>query len=116
MFTPRHALMKFIVPALALLVPLAGYTQTFPTKPIVIKVAYPAGGPADVAIRDYAPSLPQQLGQPAVVENVSGANGSIAAMSVLQATPDGHTLLGIVARDLILAPKIVPAPRLQHDD
>jgi len=67
-FSSRQVLMKFIVSALALLAPLAGHTQTFPTKPIVIKVAYPAGGPADVAIRDYTPSLPQQLGQPAVVE------------------------------------------------
>jgi len=116
MFSSRQVLMKFIVPALALLAPLAGHTQTFPTKPVVIKVAYPAGGPADVAIRDYTPSLPQQLGQPAVVENVSGANGSIAAMSVLQAAPDGHTLLGIVASDLILAPKIVPAARFKPDD
>lgn len=116
MSTSRQVFMKYVLAALALIPPLVGHAQTFPTKPVVIKVAYPAGGPADVAIRDYTPSLPQQLGQPAVVENVSGANGSIAAMSVLQSPADGHTLLGIVASDLILAPKIVPAARFKPDD
>ena len=116
MFTSRQVLMKFVASAIAFLAPLAGHTQTFPTKPVVIKVAYPAGGPADVAIRDFTPSLAQQLGQPAIIENVSGANGSIAAKSVLQAPSDGHTLLGIVASDLILGPKIVATAHYKPED
>ena len=99
------------------LLPLANAeAQAFPTKPVTIRVAYPAGGPADVAVRDYVPALATQLGQPAIVENVPGANGSIAAMGVLKAAPDGQTLLGIVASDLILAPKIVPSARYKPED
>lgn len=112
----RRLFSRFIILTTALLASLAGHAQSFPSKPITIKVAYPAGGPADVAIRDYTPALAQQLGQPALIENVGGANGSIAAMSVLRATPDGHTLLGIVASDLILAPKVVPAAKFKPDE
>jgi len=105
-----------VLAALCLTQPAAGSAQDFPTRPVSIRVAYPAGGPADVAVREFVPVFPRDLGQPAVIENVPGANGSIAAMGVLQAAPDGHTLLGIVASDLLLAPKVIPTAKYKPDD
>lgn len=70
----------------------------------VIRVAYPAGGPADVAARKLQAKLGLLLGQPIVVENVPGAAGSIAATNVLNAPADGSTLLVTTGNDLILAP------------
>src|SRR3989442_14730993 len=78
--------------------------QSFPTRTVSLRVAYPAGGPADVAARWVQRSLQGQLGQPVIVENFPGASGSIGATSVLSATPDGHTLLVTTGNDAILAP------------
>jgi tripartite-type tricarboxylate transporter receptor subunit TctC len=73
-------------------------------RPTVIRVAYPAGGPADVAARKLQARLGAMLGQPVVIENVPGAGGSIGATNVLNAPPDGNTLLVTTGNDLILAP------------
>ena len=67
--------------------------QAFPTKPIKIIVPFPAGGPADTAVRIAQPVMEKALGQPIVVENVAGAAGQVGALRVKQAEPDGHTLL-----------------------
>ena len=102
---PFIAQLVLLSAALAAATP--GLAQTFPSKAIVVKLAYPPGGPADTDIRDFLPALQAELGQPVVIENLPGANGSIAANAALQAAPDGHTLLGIVASDLLLAPRII---------
>lgn len=88
----------------------------YPSRPVTIRVAYPPGGPADVAIRSYAPTLGKELGQPMVIENVPGASSWIATSGLLRAAPDGLTLLGIVGFDLISAPAIVPAARYKPED
>jgi Tripartite tricarboxylate transporter family receptor len=78
--------------------------QALTGKPIVIKVAYPTGGPADVAIRKLQQQLQSGLATPIVIENQPGATGWIAARAVLQTPPDGQTLLVTTGNDLILAP------------
>ncbi|MFC7608073.1 tripartite tricarboxylate transporter substrate-binding protein [Teichococcus aestuarii] len=67
--------------------------ETFPTRSITITVPFAAGGPTDVVSRLVAEGMSKDLGQPVVVENVTGAGGTIAAARVAQARPDGHTLL-----------------------
>jgi tripartite-type tricarboxylate transporter receptor subunit TctC len=67
--------------------------QTFPTKPIRIIVPFPAGGPADTAVRIAQPGMEKVLGQSVIVENVAGAAGGIGAARVKQSEADGHTLL-----------------------
>jgi tripartite-type tricarboxylate transporter receptor subunit TctC len=67
--------------------------QTYPTKPIHVLVPYAAGGGADANARLLAPPMEKQLGQTLVVENRPGASGIVAAQGVLQAPPDGYTLL-----------------------
>lgn len=91
------------------------FADTFPSKAVVIKLAYPPGGPADTDIRDFLPALQAELGQAVVIENLPGANGSIAANAALQAAADGHTLLGIVASDLLLAPRIIATAKYKRE-
>jgi len=67
--------------------------QTWPTKPIHIIVAFPAGGSTDLATRPVADRMAQTLGQPIIVENRGGAGGNIAAEIVAKAPADGYTIL-----------------------
>jgi tripartite-type tricarboxylate transporter receptor subunit TctC len=67
--------------------------QTFPSRSVTIIVPFPAGGPADVIARIIGERMRTSLGQPVIVENVSGAGGSIGVARVARATPDGYTLI-----------------------
>src|SRR5690606_10275032 len=73
-------------------VALPAAAQSYPTKPITIVVPF-APGAADVFIRAIAPALEAELGQPIVIENRPGANGTVGAEAVKRAAPDGYTLL-----------------------
>jgi len=80
--------------ALAVLsIALPASAQTFPSKPVHLIVAYAPGGTGDVVARVIAEKLSAALGQSVVVENRAGASGAIGATSVVNAAPDGHTLL-----------------------
>ena len=70
--------------------PPAG-AQVYPVKPIRLLVPYPAGGPVDAVARLMVPQL--ALGQNVVVENRSGAGGSIGADAVAKSPPDGYMML-----------------------
>ena len=93
--------------------PDSGWTQTWPSKPIKIVCAYPAGGFADALARIYGEYLSQKLGQPIIVENKAGASGSIGAGAVKQSPPDGYTLL--VATTAALAQNRVLFKSLPYD-
>jgi tripartite-type tricarboxylate transporter receptor subunit TctC len=67
--------------------------QAWPAKPIMIVVAYPAGGDTDAIARLYAEKLTTRLGQPVVVDNRPGASGMIGNAYVAKAAADGYTLL-----------------------
>ncbi len=69
------------------------HAQGFPTKQILLVVPYAAGGTGDIVGRLIAEKLTTSLGQSVVVENRAGASGAIGTRSVVNATPDGHTLL-----------------------
>ncbi|MBI2294805.1 MAG: tripartite tricarboxylate transporter substrate binding protein [Betaproteobacteria bacterium] len=82
----------------ALFLVLAGWcgvapAQTYPAKPIRFVVPFPVGGIADVFARVIGQKFNDAWGQPVVVENRTGAGGTIAAEFVAKAPPDGYTLV-----------------------
>src|SRR5258705_10842808 len=70
----------------------AAHAQPFPSKPIRIIVPSIAGSAPDVRVRQVAPKLSEALGQPVIVDNRAGANGTIATQLAARAQPDGHTV------------------------
>ncbi|MEQ1776353.1 MAG: tripartite tricarboxylate transporter substrate-binding protein [Burkholderiales bacterium] len=66
--------------------------QTYPSRPITIVVPFAAGGPTDTLARIVSDPMRKLLGQTVVVENVTGAGGSIAVGRVARAAPDGYTI------------------------
>ncbi len=73
----------------------AAQAQTFPSKPIRLLVAFPAGGPTDITMRVLADQAGRVLGQPVVVENKPGAGGTLPAQALQSAAPDGYTVAQI---------------------
>ncbi|MCC6780103.1 MAG: tripartite tricarboxylate transporter substrate binding protein BugD [Hyphomicrobiales bacterium] len=67
--------------------------ETYPTRPITMLVGYAVGGPSDTIARIMADRLKVSLGQPVIVENVTGAAGSLAVGRGARAAPDGYTLV-----------------------
>ena len=74
------------------------WSQTYPARPITMIVAFPAGGPTDVMSRVVAERMKESLGRPIIIENVSGADGSIGVGRAGRAKPDGYTInIGTIA-------------------
>ena len=73
--------------------PLAAKAQAFPTKPVTIIVPFSAGGPLDTLCRILAEPMTASLGQPVVVEDVTGAGGAIGITRVARSATDGYTLI-----------------------
>jgi len=82
-----------LIAALAALPCFAHAQPRYPTRPVRIIVPFSAGSATDISARMIAPRLSELWGQPVVVENRSGAGGTLAAAAVAKATPDGYTLL-----------------------
>jgi len=72
---------------------LAAEAQTYPSRPITMVVPYAAGGAFDTVARIIATRMSELLGQSIIVENVTGAAGIIGVQRVINAKPDGYTLL-----------------------
>ena len=75
----------------------------WPSRPVRMIVAYPAGGSTDIAARLLAERLSRLWGQSVVVDNRAGAAGTIGADSVAKATPDGYTLLLAASPEIAIA-------------
>ena len=87
--------MRLFVPFLALSAALLSanvFAQAFPSKPIRIIVAFPAGGGTDIVARMIAPRLGEALGTQVVIDNRAGAQGVIGTELAAKSAPDGHTM------------------------
>jgi tripartite-type tricarboxylate transporter receptor subunit TctC len=103
----KRAVLVTIFAALLGAVPLAALAQAWPAKPVKIIVPFPPGGSVDQVARIFAAQLTTQLGQQFVVENRSGASGSIGTQAVATAPADGYTL-GIVFDTHAVNPTLIP--------
>jgi tripartite-type tricarboxylate transporter receptor subunit TctC len=78
--------------AILVLIESAPAAEVFPSRPITMVVPFAAGGPTDVIGRVVAEGMRSSLGQPIIIENVTGAAGSIGVGRVARAAPDGYTI------------------------
>jgi tripartite-type tricarboxylate transporter receptor subunit TctC len=89
----RIALRLVTAAAVACATSLSSFALDYPTKPVRLIVGVAAGGANDTVARLVAQALSERLGQPVVVENRPGAGGDIGLEAVINAPPDGDTLL-----------------------
>lgn len=92
MFMRRLPLFCVIASCLVIAVSQAR-AQDFPTRPITVVVPFPAGSVTDAVTRALGQKMQESLGQPVIIENRAGAQGTLAAAAVAQSKPDGYTLL-----------------------
>jgi tripartite-type tricarboxylate transporter receptor subunit TctC len=90
--------------------------QTFPSKPVTMIVAFPAGGGSDVLGRMVGKSMQDVMGQPVIVENVVGVGGSLGVLKAANAAPDGYTILAGSPLELIYTPLGIAAAKNKPED
>src|SRR5271163_2474646 len=89
----RAALVAIATTAMAVMAGLSpAAAQAYPNRPVTIIVPFAAGGPTDVLARVLGERIRAALGQPVLIENVTGAGGSIGVGRVVSAAPDGYTI------------------------
>ena len=107
----RHFGRIALAVGLVLAVPVsAAQAQDYPARPIRLVVGFTAGGTTDFMARMLANRLRGPLGQTVIVENKTGANGSIGAEFVAKSEPDGYTLYFTTAGVAVVYPHLRPAP------
>ncbi|MFC4276378.1 Bug family tripartite tricarboxylate transporter substrate binding protein [Achromobacter aloeverae] len=80
--------LKFAMPAMA----HGKEVKVYPDRPITLVVGFPPGGMVDILGRNVAQAMAEELGQPVIVENRPGATGTVGALAVARAAPDGYTV------------------------
>ena len=94
MICSRRTILQFAAGAVASqLGPLVARAQSYPTRPVRWVVPFPPGGATDVVARLVSQWLSERFGQPVVIENRGGAGGNIGVQAVVNAPPDGYTML-----------------------
>jgi tripartite-type tricarboxylate transporter receptor subunit TctC len=103
-FSSRRALLGALA---ASLLPLGARAQaTYPQRPVKLVVPFAVGGGTDVLARLMSQRLAERLGQPIVVDNRGGAGGTVGAVQVAKAAPDGYTLLFTSLAPVTIAPNL----------
>ena len=100
------AVSSALVLACAVALPRTGCAQDYPSRPIKLVLPQPAGGAVDLIARALGERLAEQMSQPVIVENMPGANGSLAGAAVSRAAPDGYTLMLAVDSNLVINPSL----------
>jgi tripartite-type tricarboxylate transporter receptor subunit TctC len=108
----RQCIRSLAIAALAM-VAVSAMAQDYPNKPIRLVVPFPPAGNVDLSARIIGPELAKELGQPIVIENRSGAGGTLGLDAVAKSAPDGYTL-GIASPvNHLAAPSLYP--KLPYD-
>ena len=94
------------VTACAALAAPSGAQDRYPSRPVKLVLPQPAGGAVDLIARALADRLAEQMGQPFIVENMPGANGSLAGGNVARSPSDGYTLMLAVDSNLVINPSL----------
>jgi tripartite-type tricarboxylate transporter receptor subunit TctC len=94
---PRRAFLRLAGAAVLPAIARPALAQAYPGKPVRMIVGFSAGGTADIVARIMAQWLSERLGQAVIVENKPGATTNIGTQAVINAPPDGYTLLYITA-------------------
>ncbi|MFS2166238.1 Bug family tripartite tricarboxylate transporter substrate binding protein [Variovorax sp. Varisp62] len=95
----RRALLALALPLIA----GSAFAQAWPAKPITLIVPFPPGGPTDVASRIVAQKMSAALKQNIVIDNRSGASGTVGAATAARAAPDGYTFVMLATPTLLAA-------------
>ena len=104
MTSSRRRVLQMAANAAALpAIPRLAWSQSYPARPVRVVLGLSPGGSVDIVTRIVAQALSEFLGQPFIVENKPGASGDIATEAVVRATPDGYTLLVVLAANAINA-------------
>lgn len=90
-----NPLRRIVLGIAATLLVVGAQAETFPSRPVKLIVPFAAGGPADIVARMLAQDT--KFSQPLVIENRTGAGGTIGAQAVARAAPDGYTALFVTA-------------------
>jgi tripartite-type tricarboxylate transporter receptor subunit TctC len=105
----RREILASALSATAALASGGAFAQSYPSRPIRWVMPFPAGGPTDVIARKLAELAGPRIGQPIVVENKPGANGSIGIGEVVRAAPDGYTFGVAIPDALVSVASLVPS-------
>ncbi|MEO8857977.1 MAG: tripartite tricarboxylate transporter substrate binding protein, partial [Burkholderiaceae bacterium] len=117
--TDRRKLLARLLGASALFAGVGhvpAHAADYPDKTVKFIVNFPPGGPLDIIARVVAARLSTTLGQPFVVENVTGASGNIGAAQVARANPDGYTVLVSIDTPFTMTPSLYPATSIKQDE
>ena len=90
--TRLNLLLSAVALALPLSVTTAAHAQAYPTKPVRLIVPFAPGGTTDIVARIVSEKMGASLGQQVLVENKAGGGGSVGALEMIKAAPDGHVL------------------------
>src|ERR1700681_2271444 len=114
MTLPRRKFLRLAAGAALPAVSRVAKPQAYPSRPVIMIVPFAAGGPSDVAARVVSEHMSRTLGQQLVIENVTGAGGTIGSIRAMRANPDGYTIqighMGTHAISVALYPSLAYKP------
>jgi tripartite-type tricarboxylate transporter receptor subunit TctC len=98
---------KTLIGCIAALFATSAFAQQYPNKPIHLINPWTPAGPAELLTRIVGAKLQESMGQPVIIENKPGANGTIGATFVAKSAPDGYTILFSHVGPMAISPAVV---------